>query len=140
MMARFAILVVCVMMLPGCTFVKVTPAGEQVKVSTATAVESCERIGKTKTRVRSKIWIFKRSEEKVTRELADLARDDAAEMGGTDVAPLAEAADGQQSFGIYRCSARQGPSTGRSPGASRGERGRAASGSRPGRAAAGSRV
>jgi len=92
-----------VTVLAGCTFVQVSPAGEQVRASTPAAVESCERIGRTNARVRDKIWVFKRNADKVTQELTDLARDDAAEMGGTDVAPLDEQQDGQQSFGIYRC-------------------------------------
>ena len=66
-------------------------------------MESCERIGKTNARTRAKVWVFHRSEEKVAQELVDLARDDAAQMGGTDVAPLDEVVDGKQSFGIYRC-------------------------------------
>jgi hypothetical protein len=86
-----------------CTWVELTPAAEQVQVSEAAAVESCERIGRTKTHTSAKAWIFPRREEKVLEELRRLARDDAAEMGGTDVVPLDDAADGDQEFAIYRC-------------------------------------
>ncbi len=87
----------------GCTFVDLTPKAEQVRSSTAEAVASCERLGKTKTRTAAKAWIFPRKQARVAEELTRLARADAADMGGTDVAPLDEMADGRQEFGIYRC-------------------------------------
>ena len=76
-----------------------------MRVSTDEAVVECERLGRTKTRTADKAWIFPRREEKVAEELANLARIDAAEMGGTDVVPADDAADGRQEFGIYRCGA-----------------------------------
>lgn len=87
----------------GCVGVKLSPEDEKVRVSSPQAVEACDRIGRTKARTQAKAWIFNRRAEKVQRELENLARVDAAEMGGTDVAPLGEPEDGRQEFGIYRC-------------------------------------
>ncbi len=86
-----------------CTFVELAPEAEQVRSSAPAEVESCERIGKTKTRTAAKAWIFPRRDERIAEELARLARADAAEMGGTDVAPLDDVVDGRREFGIYRC-------------------------------------
>lgn len=90
----------------GCkSFVKLTPDAEQVRASSPATVEACERIGRTKARTSAKAWIFPRRQHRVEEDLLNLARVDAAEMGGTDVAPLGEAADGRQEFGIYKCAA-----------------------------------
>jgi hypothetical protein len=85
------------------SWVVLTPEAEQVRVSAPEAVESCERIGRTKARTSPKAWIFPRREKKVLEELSSLAREDAAEMGGTDVMSLNEEEDGRQDFAIYRC-------------------------------------
>jgi len=87
----------------GCIYVDLTPEAEQVEVRAPEAVADCERIGRTKTRTQTKAWIFPRIEENVLEELRLMARDDAAEMGGTAVAPLGEADDGRQEWAIYRC-------------------------------------
>lgn len=86
-----------------CTWVELTPEGAQVRVSPPEAVAQCERVGRTKARSSEKAWIFPRREEKVHEELANMARDDAAEMGGTDVVAEGEPVEGRQEFGIYRC-------------------------------------
>ncbi len=98
-----SIFILVLLVSASCTFVKLTPEGEQVRLSSPEAIAECERIGRTKTRTAPKAWIFPRNEDKVAEELANLARIDAAEMGGTDVAPLGDVAEGRQEFGIYRC-------------------------------------
>ena len=104
MVHRIPLFAACLVLALGCrSFVKLSPEAEQVRVAAPSAVESCERIGKTNARTRAKVWVFHRRQATVEQELADLARDDAAEMGGSDVAPLGDIEDGKQSFGIYRC-------------------------------------
>jgi len=85
------------------SWVDLSPEAEQIRVSAAAAVESCERIGRTKTRTSEKAWIFPRREERVHDELSRLAQADAAEMGGTDVVPVGDVVDGRREFTIYRC-------------------------------------
>ena len=99
------ILVVLASTAMGCTYGSLTAAGEQVRVSDAAAVESCERIGKTNARTKAKVWVFKRGSNHIAEELEMMARDDAAEMGGTDVVAMGEVEEGRQSFEIYRCPA-----------------------------------
>jgi hypothetical protein len=87
----------------GCTWVSLSAGGEQVQYANQTAVEACRQLGKTRAHTKATVWIFARSESTIREELRSLARNDAAEMGGTTVAPLGEVEDGEQSFGIYVC-------------------------------------
>lgn len=86
-----------------CTWVKVTPNGESVRlVQSARAVEPCKRIGKVNTKVVSEV-VFNRDPEKVASELADLARNEAALMRGDTIIPTSEIIDGRRSFDVYQC-------------------------------------
>ncbi|WP_292992727.1 DUF4156 domain-containing protein [Nitrosomonas sp.] len=89
--------------LSACTWVKVTPNGESVRlVQSARAVEPCKRIGKVNTKVVSEV-VFNRDPEKVASELADLARNEAALMRGDTIVPASEIIDGRRSFDVYQC-------------------------------------
>jgi len=70
------------LILSSCTWVKVTAKGESVRlVQSVRAVEPCKKLGQINTKVVSQV-IFNRDPEKVAGELADLARNEAALMGG----------------------------------------------------------
>jgi hypothetical protein len=88
-----------------CTHVPMTDAAENIGTLTLEEAESCERIGKTTSSTRAKIWFFPRGKNTVTVELYSLARNTAVKMGGNAVAALGEAKDGEQDFGVYRCDA-----------------------------------
>ncbi len=91
------------LILSSCTWVKVTSNGESVRlVQSARAVESCKKLGQVTAKVESKI-IFNRDTEKVSDELADLARNEAALMGGDTIVPNSEINDGRRSFNVYQC-------------------------------------
>lgn len=91
------------LILTSCTWVKVTPNGEGVRlVQSVRAVESCKKIGKINTKVESKI-VFNRDPEKVAGELADLARNEAALMRGDTIVPVSEINDGRRNFDVYQC-------------------------------------
>ena len=87
----------------GCTWVPVTPEGKQVQTLTPEAARSCERLGRTTSKVADHVWIFARNERAVREELVSLARNEAALMGGDAVAPETSPEGGRQSFGVYRC-------------------------------------
>lgn len=90
-------------MLSSCTWVKVTARGESVRLVQSTrTVEPCQKLGKVNTKVVSQV-IFNRDMEKVSSELADLARNEAALMGGDTIVPASEIIDGRRSFGVYKC-------------------------------------
>ena len=102
-MRKIVIAVCGGLILSSCTWVKVTSKGESVRlVQSARAVESCKKIGKANTKVVSKV-VFSRDTEKIAGELADLARNEAALMGGDTIVPISEINDGRRSFDVYQC-------------------------------------
>lgn len=98
------VVVVCVgFILSSCTWVRVTSQGEGVRlVQSARAVEPCKKIGKVNTKVVSEV-VFNRDAEKVAGELADLARNEAATLGGDTIVPTSEIIDGRRSYDVYQC-------------------------------------
>lgn len=47
--------------------------------------------------------MFNRDAKKVSDELADLARNEAALMRGDTIVPISEINEGRRSFGVYQC-------------------------------------
>lgn len=90
------------LLLAGCSFVKVTPEGDNVAVLQASEVTNCTAQGRITVAVASKI-IVNRDPAKVARDLRTLARNRAAATGDAVVAASAPTRDGQQTFDIYRC-------------------------------------
>lgn len=87
----------------GCSFVKLTPGGENVAVLQANQVGNCDSQGSINVAVTSKV-VVNRDPAKVAQDLRTLARNRAASLGGdTLVAAGSPSRDGQQTFNIYRC-------------------------------------
>jgi len=86
-----------------CTWVKPTPAGESVRVATADAVAACERKGKVAVSLKSRVAGVERKPTKVANELATLARNEGALLGGDTVVAEGSVAEGRQVFGVYDC-------------------------------------
>lgn len=89
------------LLLSACSFVKLTPAGENVAVLQINEVSSCTSTGSTTVSVVNKV-VVNRSPDKVALELRSLARNRAADRGDTIVA-MTPVTDGEQTFNIYRC-------------------------------------
>jgi len=87
----------------GCTWVELQSGAESVELRSASAVHSCERLGRTTTSVRERVGAFQRSPGKVEEELANLARNSALELGGDTIVADGPVRDGEQRFLIYRC-------------------------------------
>lgn len=87
----------------GCSWVDVTDEGKSVNIYTQAQVEGCEKLGQSNTKVLDKVTFVKRSLEKQGEELANLARNEAANMGGNAIVKMGEIEDGHQTFGVYRC-------------------------------------
>ena len=89
--------------LSGCSWVQVTPGGQAVRlVQSKNDVSGCKELGSTTSSVMSKFFI-ERNQDTVARELADLARNSAAEMGGDTIVPISPITEGKRTFGIYKC-------------------------------------
>lgn len=96
-------LAVCVSLASACTWVKPTPAGEGVQVVTADAVAACERKGKVTVSLKSRVAGVERKPTKVANELATLARNEGALLGGDTVVAEGPVSEGRQVFGVYVC-------------------------------------
>ena len=88
--------------LSGCTWVDLTPAGEQVRHVQATEVIGCERIGTATARTKDRV-IVARNRDKVADELLMLGRNEAARLGGNVVVDQGRPENGSQVFDVYRC-------------------------------------
>ena len=87
-----------------CTWVEPKPEAAHIRVVPLADVQQCERLGQTTSKGVSKVGIFVRKDEKVIDELAALAKDQAFNMGGNRlVRESVLSADGEMTFGIYRC-------------------------------------
>ena len=92
-----------VLLLSACSWVKMTPEGEEVTVAKAAHVANCKFAGTTTVSVKSDIVSFKRDAEKMKTELETLARNEANKLKGDTIVPVSEIKDGEQTFKIYKC-------------------------------------
>ncbi len=97
------LLVLVLLTLYGCSWVKVTPQGDKVRVLTAQEVTGCKLMGKTTVNTTGKVGFLERHEHKVKEELDALARNSAPEIGGDTVVPVGEPELGRQVYEVYRC-------------------------------------
>lgn len=97
------ILLVAAACIHACTWVPLTPEGEQVGVAQADDVRDCERKGEVASILKSRVAGFERKPGKVAGELEALARNEAALMDGDTVVAESPVKDGRQMFGVYRC-------------------------------------
>ncbi len=87
----------------GCTFNKPTEASKSVSVVKAFNVTGCEKLGTTTAQVQSSLGGVEFSEEKVQKELINIAKNDAGTMGGDSVVAVSPVIGGMQKFDIYKC-------------------------------------
>ncbi len=105
-MYRFPAVLVAILLLVqlgACTWVQPTPEGQKVTVGTADSVAACKRLGKVTVSVKSRVGGVERKPGKVAGELATLARNEGATMGGDTVVAESEDLNGSQVFGVYQC-------------------------------------
>jgi hypothetical protein len=99
----FALALLMLLVLSGCTWVPLSDAGAHVQLRTLEQARGCDRMSRVTVSVKNKIGGIARNEDKVRGELETLARNEAARVGGNAVAAETEPTDGQQTFLIYRC-------------------------------------
>ncbi len=90
-----------------CTFVKMAPGAENVRVAKLGAdLSACERRGEIEVSVKDRLGPYSRDAIRVRDELETLARNEAPGLGADTVQPKAEPADGAQRFFAFRCRAK----------------------------------
>ena len=93
-----------VVLLQGCTWVELTPEGEQARVLTPAQTQNCTKLGVTTVSIPPKLWIIPLNKNKIKVELEKQARNEVAEFKGADsIHPLGEPQEGKQTFEIYDC-------------------------------------
>lgn len=93
----------CLFVLSACTWVKLTPEGENVRVLTAQEAENCKKVARTTHSLKADVMGIDRKKEKVKTELETLARNAAPEYEANAVMPATEIEDGKQSFDVFKC-------------------------------------
>ena len=84
-------------------WVQVTSEGQAVDLIATDVPASCNRIGRVQARTLGRIIGIERGAERLQDELAQIARNEAADRGGNTIAPESLIIDGRQTFGIYSC-------------------------------------
>src|SRR5512143_2380091 len=97
---RLTILVPLVLM-AGCTFVKPSEKAVTVRVGTAQDVVSCKHLGQATVSTLASIIGLPRYESSIQDELNTLARNSGANMDGDTVVPAGPVKDATQTFNIY---------------------------------------
>lgn len=86
-----------------CTWVKVSDDGSKVAVTHMSNVANCEKVRNVSVKVKANLGPIDRNDNKVSTELATLARNEAVRFGGDTVVPTSPIADGSQDFAVYKC-------------------------------------
>ena len=92
----------------GCATIKLSENGEKVRVLAPEEVSTCKKLGKSNASVTAKALGISRPIETLTKELASIARNSAANMGGDTIVPLTVIEEGKQSIVVYKGVAPEG--------------------------------
>lgn len=100
---KLALAVLALATLTACSWVKLSPEGEKVRVLSEAEVTDCKRLGKTTANVADRIGGIERKDHIVRENLEMLARNAAGEMGGDTVVPASAIVEGKQTFDVFKC-------------------------------------
>ena len=87
----------------GCSWVKTTPGGEQVREATAPEVNGCQEVGVAVASTQATAAGIPRNKDVMREEQVTLARNRAAQIGGDTIVPNGQPSEGTQSFNVYKC-------------------------------------
>jgi Domain of unknown function (DUF4156) len=91
--------------LSACTFVKMGPGGNAIKVAAiGKDLSACEKRGDIAVSVKDRLGPYERNTARVKDELEVLARNEAPGLKADTVQALFEPEDGSQKWRAYRCS------------------------------------
>ena len=102
---RLMLAVAAALLLPACTFVKMAPGADQVRVLRADQdISACTRRGEIVVSVKDRLGPYERNEIRIIDELETLARNEAPGLNADAVQPLGPPKDGEQRWVALRCS------------------------------------
>ena len=103
-MRPILLLSAAVLLLPACTFVKMGPGANNVRVLRADQdITACTRKGEIEVSVKDRLGPYQRDEIRVIDELETLARNEAPGIGADTIQPLGPPKDGEQRWVALRC-------------------------------------
>jgi hypothetical protein len=85
------------------SWVQLTGPGQQVEVRSEGQIGVCQSLGRASSTTLDRLLLIERNTSRQEDELLTLARNEAGDMGGNAIVPMTAAADGKQSFAVYRC-------------------------------------
>ncbi len=113
---RSIILLVSIGMLSACTFVKMGPGGEAIKVAPmGKDMTACEKRGEITVSVKDRLGPYERDTLRVKDELEVLARNEAPGLKADTVQATSAINDGSQKWSAYRCAGAQAARNEESP-------------------------
>ncbi len=102
MRTSLIVMAVQIVLLGGCTWVKLSEGGANVSQASEADVVNCQKVGIVSAHTRDQV-VVNRSSSKVREELLVLARNEAASLGGDSVVAMGPPRAGEQDFTAYRC-------------------------------------
>jgi hypothetical protein len=105
---RSILLLVLIANLTACSFVKMAPGGDAVKVAAiGKDLSACEKRGDISVSVKDRLGPYERDALRVKDELEVLARNEAPGLKADTVQAIAAVSDGSQKWRAYRCAGAQ---------------------------------
>ncbi len=101
--SKIALILFSFLIASACTWVKVKPEAETVRVASSEQVLNCKKVGSTTVSVKAEVATIARDPKVVKQELAKLARNSAVNLQGNVVVPVTKVDKGTQIFAIYAC-------------------------------------
>ncbi len=104
MKIKTLLLFVTALLLGACaSSVKLTAEGEKVRVLDPSEVSSCKKLSKMNSQITWVVLGIARPEKAVSKDLRNITRNRAKELGGDTIVPLTVIDKGKQTFEIYKC-------------------------------------
>ena len=102
-MKKVVVLLVAGLLISACTWVELSDDGKKVRIVSMDDVTTCKKLGKVIVSLKHQIAGFDRNEDKVKRELENLARNTAIDMKGDSIVAVSKIKNGKQTFAVYEC-------------------------------------
>jgi len=87
----------------GCTWVNENTAGRDVTITALDQVANCTQVGTITANVKHKLGFIPRSDNKVTRELQVLARNEAVILRANTIVADGPHKEGKQNYRAFSC-------------------------------------
>jgi Domain of unknown function (DUF4156) len=103
MTTRLVAIIAACALIQSCAWVDLSEAGKKVRTTTIDEVASCSKLATITVNTAYKVGFLNRDDYKLRTELNDLARNEAAKLGGNTLVAMTKPEKGSQAFGVYVC-------------------------------------